>query len=220
MRVLFILLFLAAAVGIPGVDSCAETITTQVVEVEGSAQVIGLDLARARTEAIRDALLKAVVQAANRFLAPREAEQKSTLLNERIYSHAEGFIQDYRLISESSVLDVYTVAMRVTVFTDGIRDELQGLGLTGLDRPYFVAAGLPLTIHGIGSYGDYARCYGILKARIPGIRAIIPREASWGQARFDIAVEEAIPTVAERLRERLKGEIRRQDEQGLEIRLR
>lgn len=219
MRDLFVLLLLAAVIVLPAVGACAEMMTTQVVEAEGNAQVIGLDLARARNEAVRDALLKAVVQVANRFLTPQDAERKSQLLKERIYSQAEGFIQDYRLLSETSVMDVYTVAIRVTVFADGIRNELQGLGLIRSNHYNLVSAGISLTIRGIRSYGDYARCYGILKDRIPGIRATVPREVSWGLVRFDVVAEGTIPTVAERMREKLTGEIQRQDDRYLEIHL-
>jgi len=205
---------------LPEISYSAETMATQVVEAEGSAQVIGLDLARARNEAVRDALLKAVEQVANRFLSPRVAEREARLLNEQIYSQAEGFVQDYRLLFETSVMDVYTVTIRATVFADGISGELLRLGLITSYPPTPVAAGISLTIHGIRSYGDYARAYGILKDRIPGVRAAAPREMSWGLARFDISMEGRIPAVAERLRDRLRGEIQSQDDQSLEIRLR
>ncbi len=216
----FVLLLLAVMICFPAVSSCTEVMATQVVEVEGSAPVIGLGLARARNEAVRDALQKAVVQVANRFLAPQDAERKSQLLKEQIYSRAEGFIQDYRLVFETSAMDVYTVAIRVTVFADGIRNELQKLGLIRSNQYALVPAGITLIIRGIRSYNDYARCYGILKDRIPGIRAAVPREASWGLARFDVAADGTIPTVAERLREKLTGEIQRQDDRSLEIYLR
>jgi hypothetical protein len=215
----FILLLLVVTTCFPAVSSSSEMITTQVVESEGSAPIIGHDLARARNEAVRDAQLKAVVQVASRFLDPRDAERKSQLLKEEIYSQAEGFIQDYRLLFETSVMDVYTVAIRVTVFAEGVRKELQRLGLIRSNQHNIASAGIFLTIRGIRSYGDYARCYGILKDRIPGIRASVPREVSWGQANFFVAVEGTIPMAAERLREKLTGEIQRQDDRGLEIHL-
>jgi hypothetical protein len=216
----FILFLLAVMIAFPAVSFCAEMMATQVVEAEGSAQVIGLDLARARNEAVRDALLKAVVLVANRFLDPQDAERKSQLLKEQVYSQAEGFIQDYRLLFETSVMDVYTVAIRVTVFADGIRNELQRLGAIGSNHYNLVLAGISLTVRGIRSYGDYARCYGILKDRIPGVRAAVPHEMSWGLARFDVAAEGKIPKIAEWLREKLKGEIQHQDDRSLEIHLR
>lgn len=215
-----VFLLLAAAIVFPEVSSCAEMTATQVVEVEGSAQVIGLDLARARNEAVRDALQKAVMEVANRFLDPQDAERKSKLLREQIYSQAEGFIQDYRLSFETSVVDVYTVAMRVTVFAGGISSELQKLGLIRSSQYKLVSAAISLTLHGIRSYGDYGRAYGILKEGIPGIRGAVPREASWGVVRFDLAVEGRIPAAVERLREKLTGDIQRQDDRSLDITLR
>lgn len=212
----FGLLILAAMLSFPAVSASEETAATEVVDTGGSAPIIGLDLARARNQAVRDALQNAVVQVATRFLTPQEAERRSPQLREQIYSQAERFIQDYRLVFESAALEVYTVAVRVTVVTGGLRKELQRLGLIGTDQPA-VAAVISLTLRGIRSYGDYARCYGTLKDRIPRIRAVVPREASWGAARFDLAVEETVPTVAERLREKLTGEIRRQDESSLEM---
>ena len=216
----FVLLILALPICFLSAGACAETMAAQTVEVEGSAQVIGLDLARARNEAIRNALQKAVVEVASRFLDPQDAEQKSKLLKTQIYSQAEGFIQDYRLLFETSVMDVYTVAIRVTVFAGGISSELQKLGLTRSTQYNPATAAISLTLRGIRSYSDYARCYGILKEKIPGVRAAVPREASWGVARFDVAVEGRIPALAERLRERLTGDIQRQDDRSLEIHLR
>ena len=216
----FILLFLALMICFPAVSSCQEAMATLVVETEGTAPVIGFDLARARNEAVRDALQKAVVQVANRFLATQDAERKSQWLKEKIYSQAEGYIQDYRLVSETTAMDIYTVAIRVTVFADGVRNELQRLGLIRPNQLKLVSARISLTLRGIRDYGDYARCCGILKDRIPGIRSAVPREASWGLARFDVAADETVSTVAERLREKLTGEIQHQDDRSLEIYLR
>lgn len=215
-----VLLLLSVMACFPAVCSSEEAGATQVLEAEGSAPVIGLDLARARNQAVRDALQQAVVQVANRFLAPQDAEQKSALLKEQIYSQADGFVHDYRIVFETAVMDVYTVAIRVTVFAGGIRNELQRLGLIRSNQPEPVSARISLTIRGVRSYGDYARCHAILKERITGIKAAVPREVAWGKARFDIAADGAISTIAERLRDRLTGEIQRLDDRNLEIRLR
>lgn len=214
---LFAGFFLAVMVLLSPVFASEEAGMTQVIDAEGSAPIVGLDLARARNQAVRNALRQAVAQVANHLLNPEEAEQKSPLLKELIDSQAEGFIQDYRLVFETAVMDVYTVAIRVTVISGGIRNELLRRGLTRPDRPKTPSVRTSLTIRGIRSYGDYARWQGILKERIPGITSVFPREASWGTVRFDIAADGAIPTVAERLGERAQGEIRRMGDGSLEI---
>jgi hypothetical protein len=193
---------------------------TQIVETEGSAPVAGGDLARAMNEAVRDALQKAVEQVAGRWFAPQDAARKSQAFNEQIIGRAEGFIQEYRVVSGITAFDVYTVAIRASVLADNLRSELLRLGLIRPPQQKNALAQISLTIRGIHTYGDYVKCRGILKDRIPGIREIILREASWSLARFDIAGEESVSIVAERLREKMAVDIEHQDERVLEVHLR
>lgn len=205
---------------IPAVSRGEGDVPTRVVEAEGNAPVTGGDLARARSEAVRDALGKAVEQVAVRWLSPREAGGESPVFKEQIAARAEGFIQEYRIVSEITGSDIHTVAVRASVLADSLRKELLGLGLvrpTQIDLP---VTRISLTIRGIRAYGDYVKCRTILKGGIPGVRDIIPREASWSLARFDVAAEGTVPTLAERLREKLAVEIQYQDDRALEVRLR
>jgi hypothetical protein len=78
---------------------------------------------------------------------------------------------------------------------------------------------IALTILGIRTYGDYMRLRNILKERIPGIRQVVPREASWGAARFDITTEGTVAAAAERLRDKLAADIQRQGDRFLELNL-
>jgi len=213
----FVLFLSSVMLAFPAVSSHGEAVTTQVVEAEGSAPVVAFDLARARDLAIRDALQQAVAQVTGRFLDPQDANPNMPLLREEIHSQAERFIQDYRLVFETAVMDVYTVAVRVTVFAGGIRNELLRLGLIRSLPPEPAAKRFALTVRGIRSYGEYVRLQGILQDQVPGIKAAVPREASWGMIRFDVEADAITPSFADRLRKRLGGEIRRQDERSLEI---
>jgi hypothetical protein len=210
----------AIMIGFPLASLAEDVAPTQTVETEGSTRITGGDLARARNEAVRDALLKAVEQVAGRWLAPQEAARKSPVLKEQINDRAEGFIQEYRIVSEMTVFDLYTVAIRATVLADSIRNDLRGLGLIRQEQLKPPVNKISLTIRGIRTYSDYIRCRGVLKEKIPEIREIIPREASWGLARFDIEAEGTTQMVAERLRDKLAVEIQMQDDQILEVHLR
>jgi len=215
ISVLFLLL-----ICLPGVSRGEEAVPTQVVEAEGSAPVTGGDLARARSEAVRNALQKAVEQVALRWLTPQEAAEKSSVLKVQIPERAEGFIQEYRIVSEMTAADVHTVGVRASVLAESLRNEMLALGLL---RPVQVALPVTrfsLTIRGIRSYGEYVRCRATLKDRVPGIREVIPREASWSMARFEIAADGTVPILTERLREKLAADVQRQDDRALEIRLR
>jgi hypothetical protein len=216
LPVIFFCLF-AIMIFFPAVSPGEGVVPAQVVETEGSAPVTGSDLARARSEAVRDALQKAVEQVAGRWLAPQDVAAKSQVLKEQITDRAEGFIQEYRIVSEVTVLDVHTVEVRASVLADNLRNDLLVLGLIKPTQVKLPVTRIFLTIRGIRTYGEYVKCRGILKDRIPGIREIIPCEASWTLARFDVAVEGTIPTLAERLREKLAVEIQYQDDRVLEV---
>jgi hypothetical protein len=212
--------FLALVICFPAVSHSEGGVSTQVVESEGSASVSGGDLARARNEAVREALRKAVEQVAGRWLTPQDVTDKSPVFKERITDRAEGFIQEYRIVSETTVLDVHTVVVRASVLADGLRKDLFELGLIRPTRLKLPVTRISLIIRGIRTYDAYAKCRAILQDRIPGIQEIVLREASWSLARFDLAAEGTVPTLAERLREQLAFEIQFQDDRVLEVRMR
>ncbi len=209
----------AILIAFPSLAPAGEIAPVQAVEMEGNARISGGDLARARSEAVRDALQKAVEQVAGRWLTPQEAARKSPVIKEQITDRSEGFIQEYRIVSEITSFDLYTVAVRATVLADSVRDDLRKLGLIRDAQLKPPVSRISLLIQGIRTYGDYIRCRMVLKEKIPEIREIIPREASWGLARFDVAVEGTVQAVAERLREKLTADIQMQDDRRLEVQL-
>jgi cardiolipin synthase (CMP-forming) len=215
----FFLFLIAGAILCPSISLGSERGSIVVFETEGIAAVIGFDLARARDAAIQDALQKAVAKAVEKWLTPQRTEQNFTLLKVRIYDRAEEFTQDYRILFEISDPDIYSVTVRATVFSDSIRKELQDSGLikTTVQNPFVTR--MILTVRGIRTYGEFSRLRILLKEKIPGIREVVPREAAWGIARFDISGEGTIATMAERLREKLAIKILYQDDQTLELHL-
>ncbi len=216
----FIFFLFAVMILCPSLSPGEERGGTQVFETEGIAAVIGSDLARAREGAVRDALQKAITRATGQWLTPQDVERKYERLKERLYDRAEEFTQDYSILFERSDPDIYSVTVRATVFSDRIRKDLQELGLINSPVQHPSVTVIFMTIRGIRTYSDYVRLRGMLKERIPGIREALPREASWGLARFDIAAEGTIAAVAERLKEKLAADIQHQDDRFLELRLR
>lgn len=214
-----LLILLAVLLGVPSHSLCADSATVQVEEAEGSAAVSGADLARARNEAIRDALQKAVAQVAGHWLSLQDTEQKSQILQERILDRAEGFIQDYRVVSESTLSEIYTVVIRASVFAETLRDELRKAGLIDPAQPRSAVNRIFLTVRGIRQYGDYKKVLGLLREGVPGIRGAILREASWGVARFEVASDVTTTALSESLREKLALDVGHQDEQVLEVHL-
>ena len=216
----FILFLFAVMVFCPSLSPGEEKERTQVFETEGIAAVIGSDLARARDSAVRDALQKAVTGATGQWLTSQDAERKYDKLRERIYDRPDEYTQDFRILFEISDQDIYIVTVRATVLSDRIRKDLQELALITPTVQNPSVNRIFLTIRGIRTYSAYVRMRGLLKERIPGIRETVPREASWGSARFEIAAEGTVAAVAERLSEKLGADIQHQGDRFLELNLR
>jgi len=203
----------------PATAGVREGASVQVVETEGTALISGQDLAQGRSEAVRNALERAVEQVAGRWVSPPEAERKKKSLKERIYHRAEGYVHDFRIVSETSASGFYTVTVRTTVFAESIRNDLQELGLIGPGTLRPPLTRVLLTVQGVRNYGDYNRCREILEGKITGIQGVITREVSWGMVRFDIAADDSTESVAARLRQNMDFEILFQNSGILEINL-
>jgi hypothetical protein len=100
----------------------------QTVTAEGVGVVIGGDRAIARDQAINDALRKAVEQAVGTMVSSETMVQNFQTLNDRIYTQTQGYIQNYRILSENPGPDVHQVTIQATVALGDLEKDLQALG--------------------------------------------------------------------------------------------
>ncbi|MBW1740801.1 MAG: flagellar assembly protein T N-terminal domain-containing protein [Deltaproteobacteria bacterium] len=101
----------------------------RTIDVIGTGIIYGDDVARARDEAIADALRGVVEEAVGLVISPASVVQNFQLLSERLYDQAEAFIHDYKVLTESKSGRHYRVVVRATIFMSTIRDKLQSIGI-------------------------------------------------------------------------------------------
>jgi hypothetical protein len=100
----------------------------QTITAEGVGVVIGGDRAIARDQAINDALRKAVEQAVGTMVSSETMVQNFQTLSDRIYTQTQGYIQNYRILSENPGPDVHQVTIQATVALGELEKDLQALG--------------------------------------------------------------------------------------------
>ena len=120
--ILWVLLALALSGGALGQQS-------QTVTAEGVGVVIGGDRAIARDSAINDALRKAVEQAVGIMVSSETMVQNFQTLSDRIYTQSQGYIQNYRILSETPGPNLHTVMIQATVSMGDLQRDLQALGI-------------------------------------------------------------------------------------------
>lgn len=120
-----ILLFLLTLAGPQG----AFGQQAQTIMAEGVGVVIGGDRAIARDSAINDALRKAVEQAVGTMVSSETMVQNFQTLSDRIYTQTQGYIQNYRVLSETPGPNIHTVTIQATVAMGDLQKDLQALGI-------------------------------------------------------------------------------------------
>ena len=109
--------------------SAQEIMEAQIVRTEGLGAIVNNDTAMARDSAIEDALRKAVEQTVGTQVDSETIVQNFQLLSDQIYTRTKGYIQNYRIISEVPMDNLYKVIIEATVSLGSLKDDLAAIGL-------------------------------------------------------------------------------------------
>jgi hypothetical protein len=85
--------------------------------------------AKARDEALNDALRKAVEQGVGAFVTAQLTVEQQKLVEERIYTESRGYIQAYKVVREDSKNDLYEVEVSALVKMGKLSGDLESIGL-------------------------------------------------------------------------------------------
>jgi nucleotide-binding universal stress UspA family protein len=101
---------------------------------EGSKEVISMGVAdgksaRARDEALNDALRKAVEQGVGTYVTTELTVEQQKLVEDRIYTESRGYIQNYKVLHEGETEGLYEVKISALVKMGKLADDLQSIGL-------------------------------------------------------------------------------------------
>ncbi len=110
---------------IMGVSAADET----EIVTTGEATIEKGTLARARQQAIDQALRQAVEQALGIFIKSESRVQNFQMLEDNIYSRSQGYVTGYTIISEERVEGQYRVSTKATVSLDSIEKKLHAIGI-------------------------------------------------------------------------------------------
>ena len=177
---------------------CAET-SEAVIDVESSVTVKNGDGAQAHRDAVESALQKAVEQATAGVLTPEIMRDKARLLKEKIFLKADQYIQDYRIIDKRADYGVYTLTVRITVSPELIKSDLRALGFAKELPRGTPAAPVTITLHGIKTYGDYARFREYVKTGLKGVEEVRQRSMAWGTAGLEADIQGGAAALAAEL---------------------
>ncbi|MCK4390227.1 MAG: hypothetical protein KAV83_08325 [Desulfobacterales bacterium] len=132
--VVLVLFCLVWSVGpMPRRASCGD-FQSRTIDIIGRGTIYRDDVARARDEAIADALQGVVEEGVALLISSASAVENFQLLSDRVYDQTEVFIHHYRVLTESKSGRYYRVVVRATVSMSTIRDKLQSVGILAIHK--------------------------------------------------------------------------------------
>ncbi|MBI4377674.1 MAG: flagellar assembly protein T N-terminal domain-containing protein [Nitrospinae bacterium] len=102
---------------------------TQDITATGVAAILQGDKAIARDTALNDALRKAVEQAVGAMVSSETVVENYQLIRDSILTKSQGYIQKYRVASESPSAELYQVTISATVSLGNLKNDLAALGI-------------------------------------------------------------------------------------------
>ncbi|MDP2855452.1 MAG: flagellar assembly protein T N-terminal domain-containing protein [Smithellaceae bacterium] len=161
--------------------------TDLTLQVEGRAPVVKNDEARAREEAIKNALEKAITQAAAKILSDKFEDEKFQAVKNIMIDKADRYIKNYRIISENRQHDEYTANVHVAVALALVRDDLLQMGVIQGQKGK-EGVSVSLSLKGMKKYSDFADLRTFLQSRPKIVQSVYPCRLEWQQAHFVLAL--------------------------------
>lgn len=85
--------------------------------------------AKARDEALSDAMRRAVEQGVGSFLTSETTVEQMVLVEDRVYSESKGYIKSYTIIREGAKDNLYEIKISAIVLLDQLAKDLEAIGI-------------------------------------------------------------------------------------------
>lgn len=164
-----------------------QAMTDVTMQVKGDASVIKNDVARAREEAVQNALEKAIMQAAAKILLDKIEDEKFQALKSILIGKADRYVKNYRIISELRKHDDYSVYVNVLVALAPIRDDLLQMDILQ-DQGEKEIVSVALSLKGVKKYSDFALLKTFLQSHPKIVKSIYPCRLEWQQVHCDLVI--------------------------------
>lgn len=161
------------------------------LQVEGRAAVVKDDEARARREAVKNALEKAILQACARIL-PKKVEQESfQAVKSLLIGRTDRYVNHYSIASESRRQNEYIAEVQAIVAMPPLREDLAQMGMLP-DSEAKESSVVLLSLRGIRKYADFKRMNTFLQSRPQLVKSRYPCRLEWQRIDCDLTLSEPV----------------------------
>ena len=158
------------------------------LDVEGSADISQNDVARAREEAIQDAMEKAILEATAKLMSIPVNDDKFQPAKSIIIDEPDKYVNNYKIVAEMKKPASYEVNVHVVVDLVSLKNDLNKIGFLQVVQTEKTSPIVLLDVKGLKKYSDFLRLKEFLKSRTKIVKNIYPCRFEWQQAHFEIEI--------------------------------
>jgi hypothetical protein len=158
------------------------------LDVQGSADINQNDLARAREEAIQDAIENAILEATAKVMAIPVDDDRFQPVKSIIIDEPDKYVNNYKIFAEMKKPASYEVNVHVVVDLVKLKNDLNKMGFLQAAQTENTHPKVLLDVKGFKKYSDFLRLKEFLQSRTKIVKNIYPCRFEWQQAHFEIEI--------------------------------
>ena len=108
--------------------SCGEALAQTSIKISGMAQIPNYNIAKAREDAISNALMSAVSVKALELISAQDAAKNFQKINEMISSRAKDFVETYKVLTEACVGKNCQVLVEAGIASEKLKQAMSAFG--------------------------------------------------------------------------------------------
>jgi hypothetical protein len=159
-----------------------------ILDIEGSADIRQNDAARAREEAIQDAIENAILKATAKLMSIPVDDDRFQPVKSIIIDEPDKYVNNYKIVAEMKKAASYEVNVHVVVNLVSLKNDLNKMGFLQVVQTGKMSPIVLLDVKGLKKYSDFLRLKEFLQSRTKIVKDIFPCRFEWQQAHFEIEI--------------------------------
>jgi hypothetical protein len=158
------------------------------LDVEGSADISRNDVARAREEAIQNALENAILKATAKLMSISVNDDRFQPVKSVIIDEPDKYVNNYKIVTEMKKPDSYQVSVHVAVNLVNLKNDLNKMGFMQVVPTVKISPIVLINVKGLRKYTDFLLLKEFLQSRKKIVKNIYPCRFEWQQANFEVEI--------------------------------
>ena len=158
------------------------------LDVEGSADISRNDVARAREEAVQNAIENAILKATAQLMSISVINDKFQPVKSVIIDEPDKYVNNYKIITEMKKPDSYQVIVHVAVNLVNLKNDLNKMGFMQVVQTVKTSPIVLINVKGLKKYTDFLFLKDFLQNRKKIVKNIYPCRFEWQQAHFEVEI--------------------------------